>query len=149
MLVADRCEMQFSVTLYGRTAVRPYKRIPESSDSASPSRQRLFDLFLARKRQHHFLTKSASLPRMFLRASLPGMFLPASLLQGSSPALRPGTVFAGIATWAVPAQPCVLCFIASLLLFRDPRPGFSFFSEDDGRWMALNEFSFPSQIREA
>jgi len=33
--------------------------------------KRLFALFLARKRQHHFPTKSASLPRMLLRASLP------------------------------------------------------------------------------
>jgi len=33
--------MQFSVDLFGRTAVRPYKRIPESSDSVSPSWQRL------------------------------------------------------------------------------------------------------------
>ncbi|MFA6657072.1 MAG: hypothetical protein WCS38_07185, partial [Mesotoga sp.] len=28
-----------------------------------------------------------------------------------SPALRPGMFLAGIATWAVLAQPCVYCFI--------------------------------------
>jgi len=34
-----------------------------------------------RASEHHFPTKSASLPRMFFRASLPGMLFPASLLE--------------------------------------------------------------------
>ena len=62
---------------------------------------------LARKRQHHFPTQSASLPRMFLRASLPRAS-ETHFYKGSSPALRPlmllsalrpGTVFAGIASF--------------------------------------------------
>jgi len=51
-------------------------RITDQEDRLWP-----FLIFLARKRQHHFPTKSASLPRAILRASLPGMFFPASLLQ--------------------------------------------------------------------
>jgi hypothetical protein len=47
---------------------------------------RLFLFFLAHKRQHHFPTKSASLPRMVFRASLPAQ--QHHFFKGSLPALR-------------------------------------------------------------
>ena len=69
---------------------RPRQATLRLSICSCSSRRMVFKTFydwrgegvFPRASEHHFPTKSASLPRMFFRASLPGMIFPASLPDG-------------------------------------------------------------------